>query len=112
GYDPAIDLPPIRIVRAAYVQMLARLEPLPGENGLRRRGDSGEDPSAVDGLPEAAGRLDRDRARQHIPELRDERVAVREGPAEDPHLAQRSHRGDGKHLGQRLRPGADAGEDR
>src|SRR5438552_17318389 len=84
GYDPAVDLPPIRIVRAAHVQMLARLEPLPGKNGLRRRGDGGEDPSAVDGLPEAAGRLDRDRARQHRAELRGERDPGRGGRRDVP----------------------------
>src|SRR5207248_2767797 len=63
GHDPAVDFPPIRIVRAAHVQMLARLQPLSRKDRMRRRGDGGQNLSAVDGLPEAAGGLNRDRAR-------------------------------------------------
>ena len=111
-HGSAVDFPPIRIVRAAHVQMLARLQPLAGKDRTRRRSDGGEDRRAVDGLPEAAGRLNCDRARKRIPELGDEPIAVRGGPAEDSHLAERAHRGDGEHLGQRLGPGADDGQDR
>src|ERR1700682_5742201 len=100
GNDTAVDLPAIGVVGAANVEMLAGLQPLSGKDRTRRRGDGGEDLGAVDGLAQAAGRANSDRARQRIPELSDQRVAMRGVPARHAHLAQCADGSDGEHLGQ------------
>src|SRR5438876_4619644 len=107
-----VDLPAIGKVRAAHVQVLAGLQPLAGNDGMRRPGDGGDDVGPLERLPHAPGGADARRARYGAREGLDEGMAVRRVTAEHPHLAKRADGRDRQHLGDGLAARTDDREDR